>query len=537
KSLLCLAADRHGLLYAGTDTDGLVLRIDPANGAAYVLYDAKEAEISALAIDTNTNVYAATASAAAAKPGRTLGEKPGGKPESAPAVEDRPSPTAMTLPAALAEAIKQKAAGSAPTTAGPAEGNAIYRIDRDGFITEVFREPVMILALHEEAGTLYAATGNEGRIYEIVPADEVTMNVAKLESSQAVSLIRLDDGSFIIGAANEGAIARMAPGFADKGTFVCKPLDAGQIVRFGRVRWRADVPGGTKLSLATRSGNVEDPDDATWGSWSDEVDATNSAQIASPSARFLQYRLTFETTNPKRSAVLSQLDVARLEDNRPPVIAALRVGSAKELAAQPTMAALKAKLGPMLSKPDGQQNVYAIAWQAQDPNSDELIYDIYYRQTGFRRWIRLEEDFKETVTLWDTQSVPDGEYRVRVVAKDAPDNPVNTALSYARVSEPVIVDNTPPVIRIERFQVDGKTLRIRATVKDALLPLASARYTMNSHDEWKVIAPADDIFDSPEETLEFVIEDLEVGEHVVAIAVADKNDNTTFVTRAVSVEP
>ena len=51
------------------------------------------------------------------------------------------------------------------------------------------------------------------------------------------------------------------------------------------------------------------------------------------------------------------------------------------------------------------------------------------------------------------------------------------------------------------------------------------------------VAPVDDIFDSPEETLDFVIEDLDPGEHRVAIKAADENNNTTYATRAVTIGP
>ena len=50
------------------------------------------------------------------------------------------------------------------------EGNAVYKIDPEGFVTEVFREPVLVLAMVEDHGTLLIATGNEGQIYQVNPA-------------------------------------------------------------------------------------------------------------------------------------------------------------------------------------------------------------------------------------------------------------------------------------------------------------------------------------------------------------------------------
>ncbi len=123
-------------------------------------------------------------------------------------------------------------------------------------------------------------------MYEISPEKECSTPVAKLDQSQIVSLLRLEDGTLVVGAANGGAVARIDPTYAAKGTFVSKPLDAKQIVRFGRARWRASVPEGTHLTLSTRSGNVEDEDSPTWTSGTPEADATAGVQIASASARF-----------------------------------------------------------------------------------------------------------------------------------------------------------------------------------------------------------------------------------------------------------
>lgn len=536
KNVLCLAADKAGMLYAGTDKDGLVYRIDPKDGKAYVLYDAEEPEIAAIAVDSDMNVYAATAAAAAAKPGRSLGEKAGGKPDkptTAPASARATMPSAAALLHAAASA-----AGKTPTAGGgPSSGNAIYRINRDGFVTEVFREPVMVLSLAWADGTLYAATGNEGRLYEIVPEDELVTNIARVKGSQATALLRLDDGTLIVGTANECQIVRVAPGFAHKGTYTSAPLDAKQIVRFGRLRWDSMVPEGTTLRGATRSGNVKDPESQAWSDWSEPFDATAGAQVPSPGARFLQYRLSLETTKDAVTPAVSEVEVFRLEDNRPPTIASLKVGAANELAKTPQLAMIKAKMaqyGPLAAT---SSRIFAAAWQASDPNGDELEYQVSYRPVGSQRWVDLSDDpIREPMLVWDSVTIADGRYEFRVVAKDSPDNPPASELSFSRLSEPVLIDNTPPVIRVERIRADGHKVQVRLIIKDALSPLVSAGYTINSNDDWKAVMPDDDIFDSLEEVVEFTVEDLKPGEQRLAFRAADRAGNVVYETRSVVVE-
>ena len=72
------------------------------------------------------------------------------------------------------DANAQPNSGNQPQQAVPdqnaaksANGNAIYKITPDGFVTEVFREQVTVMSLIEHEGTLLAGTGSDGVIYQI----------------------------------------------------------------------------------------------------------------------------------------------------------------------------------------------------------------------------------------------------------------------------------------------------------------------------------------------------------------------------------
>ncbi len=56
-----MISDGKDLLYIGTDPDGLVYRINRKTKEKFVLYDAAESEVAALALDDKGNLYAATA--------------------------------------------------------------------------------------------------------------------------------------------------------------------------------------------------------------------------------------------------------------------------------------------------------------------------------------------------------------------------------------------------------------------------------------------------------------------------------------------
>jgi hypothetical protein len=586
KNLLCLAFGADGFLYTGTDEEGLVCRISPTEGKPFVLYDAREPEISAIVFDAQGNLYFSTADAEGARPGRAIADKPGGKPEPAPSrfsllprisvSTRRPAGTASQPSTATASAAASQPAGKpaqpkasgadeevdgmeSPTTrqattpsrigrplmGGSAKpgGNAVYRIDTDGFVTEVFREPVMILCMAEVAGTIYAGTGNEGRIYAITPAEDRTTMLAKLETSQVTTLLRMPDNRLVAGTANAPMLVEVADRYAAKGTLISKVLDADQIVSWGEIHWEATVPTGTKLSIATRSGNVEDEDAGTWEAWSPELDATRPQQIYSANARFLQYRVSFETTVPDASPVLRVVEIPRIEQNRAPLITALDVVPAADEAKKPT-APPKVKMAAGMSAfgggggdetPVSKYN-WVVKWMANDPNGDPLTFEVFYRDLGTTRWIRLAKNVAEPFHIWDTRTVPDGRYEVRVQAKDNKTNPHGTELAAARISDPITVDNTPPNVTIESIEPRGsRSLVVHASFTDALSRIGEASYAVDSNDEWQPLAADDGIFDAPEESVTFTIEDLEPGEHRIALRVCDEQGNMRYVTRLVTV--
>jgi len=128
--------------------------------------------------------------------------------------------------------------------------------------------------------------------------------------------MQLPDNRLIIGTTNAAMLVEVADRFATKGTLTSKVLDADQITNWGRIRWNATVPTGTKLTITTRSGNVENDESDAWEAWSPETDATSPQQILSTNARFLQYRLTFETTIPDATPTLRSVEITRIDPNR-----------------------------------------------------------------------------------------------------------------------------------------------------------------------------------------------------------------------------
>src|SRR6185436_6664060 len=130
------------------------------------------------------------------------------------------------------------------------------------------------------------------------------------------------------------------------------------------------------------------------------------------------------------------------------------------------------------------------SWAADDPNNDPLVYDIYYRALRDTRFRLLRKGLTEGVLAWDTSTVPNGRYVMKVVASDTPGNPESLALSGEKESAPFDVDNTPPVVTATLMP--GSPARVRAVVKDDSSIVRKAEYSTDGG-RWQEVHPTDGI--------------------------------------------
>lgn len=547
-NLLCLAGDGGDLLYAGTDPKGLVLRINRRTGQAFVVYDAPESEVSALLRTRNGDLLAATAQATpegefvppvateqTGRPETTGGAvpiqatppetpKPPELPEPPP-TEPKPIPKFLlqvpddgpaTEPAAeVAGANVPPARSVVPgVVLTPAtEGNAVYRIDADGFVTQLFRGNVAVFAMLEQADEILLATGSEGMLYQLRPTVEENVVLANVDPKQVLSMLQARDGRVYLGCANRGDISVVTSSFADLGTYTSPVLDAGQISRFGALRLRGSLPDRTTLKLATRSGNVSDPAGSGWSDWTAPVDAVEFSPVTSPPARFFQYRLEF-TSVGGQTPVVQDVDVAYQLPNLSPQVTAVRIAEGDT------------------ASPDTRPK-RTISWDAADANADTLQYAIQYRTLPGGEWITIKDKLADATFEWDTRTVADGRYELRITASDATGNAPGTGKSSSRVSDALVVDNTPPVIGdVAAGPVANGSARVEFTVIDRTGTVQKLEYTLDGRDDWQTALPSDTITDSPKEAYALSVNGLKDGPHHLALRATDSSGNQTFLTVA-----
>ncbi len=417
---------------------------------------------------------------------------------------------------------------------GSRAGNAIYRINPDGFVKEIFRESVMVLRLIRSGDALLVATGNGGQVFRIDPEGEEVSRIADLEPKQIAAMLTLDNGDVLLGTANPGRFFRMSDAYAAQGTITSQTLDAKQISLWGKLQVGASAPEGSALSVQTRSGNVGDPDAGNWSEWSDpqpvKLTAEHSAylDVTSPTARFLQYRFTLRSTKAKVTPTVSEIALKYLMPNMEPRITAIRA----EYPALKQQRTGPGATSPAADAPAASRNL-KIDWEASDPNDDRLIYKLEARPVGSDgAWITIADKLETNSYDWNTRTTPDGRYILRVTASDSPDNVPDQALSRTRRSDPIVVDNSPPDFQKVTVKPGAEgTLDVTFSVTDALSPIADVRYSLSGKDEWKLVLPSDLIYDSTDEGFVIKITNLSPGSGVLTLRATDSLGSTRYLAQ------
>jgi hypothetical protein len=179
---------------------------------------------------------------------------------------------------------------------------------------------------------------------------------------------------------------------------------------------------------------------------------------------------------------------------------------------------------PALGRRTYQKGLQTLLWKADDDNDDDLIYDVLYRREGETTWETLRKGLTEPILVWDTTTVPNGTYFIRIVASDAPSNPASTALTGELDSQAFDVDNTPPSIVVSNARLDrGRTI-ITFDVTDDHSPIQRVEFSLDGT-RWRGVFPTDGIADSRSEHYELALEG-EVPDRGVTIRASDSMNNS-----------
>lgn len=498
--VLSLAIDRHDNLYIGTGDEGVLYKVTP-DGHAAALFDARGNSITCLAVDSAGNLYCGT---------------------------------------------------------GPHA--SLYRIAADGTATPMLdHAPTFFTAMCVGAdGSLYASSVTT--LYRIAdPAGPNAPAALPLENTPHVDVLTiaaLPGGGVAAGSGNDADVfvSGQPVSTPTEGVYTSVVHDAHSRATWGAVRWDATVPASDRLITETRSGNSADPD-ATWSSWTPSgltAGVTAEGLIASPPARFIQFRVRMQQHAGENAASISQpLEVRSVS------ISYLPRGQA------PTVSFQSPSGGERWS---GTQ---AVRWSASDSGSASLSYRLLYSVNDGNTWKPLpirtaasggsmetkdddpvdglarglenqagitdslksliaesvqrkreaENDVAvhDTSETWDTAALPDGVYRLKVVASDHDSDPIDPQTAEA-MSDPFVICNTPPAIAVSESPMIGadRSITVHGAASQSLIEVIAVQYRIDGG-PWVAAAPRTGLFDRPRVEFAITTSPLTAGKHSVEI--------------------
>jgi hypothetical protein len=529
--VISLAVTAQGELIAGTDSGGLVLRVSP-EGKTFALFDTQLREIHALAPAADGSIYALALSDAAAT----------ARPPSTPAAPT-PQPaepggvsTSVTITAIDESGVPlQGQTGSTRSRSDVSNArSAVFRILPDGATDVVWSSPTVTafsIAPGLQAGSVLIGTADKGRIYSVTNDGRDTLLLQSPEGQ--ISSLLVKNNQVYAASSNQGKLFRFGNELVAEGTYESPVRDAKLTASWGRIWWR----GGGVVEVQTRTGNGERPD-ATWSDWSAAYKSPEGNQISSPRARFIQWRATVRAATSSGPSWMEDVSVAYLPRNVAPEVLSISVlpigvglQQIVQVAVDPNVesSGLDPSLfGPLAQAPPRrfyQRGARSFQWQAEDRNSDTLEYAIYYRALNEQTFRLLKDKLRDNFYTIDGATLADGRYVIKVVASDAPDNPPGQRLSGERLSEPVDIDNTPPVVKtVGQPQTTRESVRVVFSVDDVTGKVKKADFSVNGA-AWAPVFPDDGIADSGHETYTVDFGPLAPGEHTISLRSFDGSGN------------
>jgi WD40 repeat protein len=538
-----LALDSDGRLLAGTESPGQVVRLD-ADGKAFVLFDSPFREIHALRVAPTGQIYAAAIN------GKPASE-PGPAPPSAEPARSRPIPSVSTEITSVT-VIDSPVSPGGDTRPGRRDDRAgakgaVYRVNPDGSWDVIWesRDDIPYDVVPDGPGAVLIGTGNAGKVYRVSGEPARAMLLLRA-GGQQVTAFSVGAGSERVLATSNPAKIYLLPGERSaQGTYTSEVKDAGTFATWGTLSWRASSDSPSRVQVFTRSGNTETPDEG-WSNWSGPYQRAEGDAVHSPRARYLQWKAVLSRAEP--GPALTSVTVGYLQRNlrpkvtsitvHPPGIVFQRPYSSGELEIAGFDASGDARLpafsmplasgsstagsGSALGRRIYQKGLQAFVWRAEDENDDRLVYDLLYRREGESSWRTLRRGMTDAVLVWDTTSVPDGTYLIRVVASDLPSNPASIALAGDAESASFEIDNTPPTISTTAFVRSGNQTRIQFEVRDSYSAIDTVEYSLDGG-RWQPLYPLEGVGDAKTGRYELVIDGDATGR--VVIKAVDAMDN------------
>jgi len=520
--VLCIEKDVNQDIIAGTGGRGRVYRISRAKRPS-ILFESSYEEIRSLVLDKEGNVYAAAG-------GKTISPKEEIRPP-IPVKSETDVSITVTPTSVLSEELQ---------LSSQKQPGALFKINSQGIMKRIWQSSDELIYSLSWDGTeekLIFGTGDKGRVYSVDRNEQISLLTQK-DSAQVYSLLLFDEKIYML-SNNPPSLSIVHPEQILTGDYLSQVIDTRTVSSWGRIEWESEVPSGCNIQFQTRSGNSNRPN-VTWSDWSPPYQKNAGEQILSPGARYLQFRVMFKTQSSKVTPLLRKISLYYLQTNLAPEITKLTLLPANVVYLKPPVqteviwgvdtsiteknkdqAEVEAMIVPKKAEKKGFQTA---VWEANDENGDSLDYSISIRKEDENKWRILKENWTEPIYAFDTLSLPDGVYLLKVVASDSPSNPSGMELTVEKIARPLVIDNSMPIIKDFKVNREKNKLVVTFVAQDLMSSIQEVKYLIRPG-EWKSIFSEDGICDSKEESFRISIALPPQSDDLITVKVQDSHGN------------
>jgi len=395
----------------------------------------------------------------------------------------------------------------------PVERSILYRMATNGVVEAIWTskdEYAYAIVYDSVKDAVIMGTGNSGRVYRI-KEDGGFAILYESESAQGFKLQNSRDG-IILMTNNTAGLVSIKPKLNNNGTYLSEVFDLRMKSKLGKIYWDAQTFQNNSVSLFIHTGNSNLPD-TTWTEWSPPFTDSENSLINVSGYRYFQFKIVFNAANTGRSPTFSGCTVFYIESNLQPKLSYLRVDRSWQIKPKAKTKTTAKNMAKYLR----------VRWRAKDVNRDRLLYKLWLKRIQDRGWTLLEDKLLTQEFRINSELFEDGKYRIKVEVDDSLNNPPNLVKRDAKVSPPVIIDSTAPLVR--NIQINNSVLKFN--VVDQVSRVHNVLFSFDGK-HWSPVFPVDMINDSKTEQYSLDLKSLKKGKMIFIKAVDEFRNSKVF---------
>lgn len=395
----------------------------------------------------------------------------------------------------------------------PAGRSVVYRFYPDRGMKQILalKQATIFALFGDEQNGFFVGTDDQGKVYQIFPGQDEVWLSYDLTPGKVVSFAGSKSGLRWIGTAQPARLYTIQDP-AGQASYESKVLDAQFPSGWGRVEWR----GKGKVNFLTRSGNTQ-PEDASWSKW--EPAEGPELKIKSPAGRYIQVRAEW---SGKEEIEISRVEISFKNLNQAQYLSELKIDVPNNPGEGRARPMPEGEGGPPQKPSASVLKQCQISWRLENPDQDQIFLELSYQQDGNDLWVPIAkgDEIKGTRFQWDASGLPDGWYRVKLIASDSPDNPEAEAFKAEQVSNLFLIDTTKPELS---FSIAENGL-VSGEAKDLTSAVSQIEFAVDDED-FRPGASLDDVLDQKSEKFEIKLKKLSKGTHRITVRACDQINN------------